>query len=338
MSEVVKAAKVFDLWYGFSHKGKSYAMVQLIKRLYSLTKKKSRIYIGDGGVETYYNSGLIEAGILELVEYQDRDYPFSVIDAMVDLWMPENPADPKSKWLPPPKDNLASTHALVAFEGLAVMGKYLHGNIKGGLAYRHARGERIGKDVSKDEPLLIVDETLPGFSEAKKFGGTTVGHYMMSQPFLLSALRRSRKFPGWVIWTSHPVEAADVTEGAKAGEFGKISGKKIVGPELIGKAYTPHLSREFGNTLHFDTATVVEKESDDVTKKQVGNISREYRIYTASHYDPDGNDVIEYLAGNRSSVPAMMPDYLTNKDGGIVRFYEILKEAKDAELKALLDN
>ncbi len=330
--------RVFDLWYGYPHKGKTKGLVDLALELHKRTYKdhhgkKIRVYAGDGGVQTIYASGLVEEGIIEVCEYQDRDFPFTIIDAMVDLYWPEDPLDPKSKWVPAPADRLADTHILVAYEGLAVMGGYALSNIKGGCAYRHARGEMIGKDVNVESPIRIVDEKVAGLGDPRAFAGNPVGHYQLVQPYLLDAIKKSRRFPGWVVWTTHPVETADTAEGGQVGEYGKIIGKKITGPELCGKAKVLKLPPAFGNTLHFDTATkkVTPREQDEKTGKVVPSLDMEYRIYTRNHFDPDQQVPTEFIAGNRCPVPELMPDYFTSDEKGgpaILQFYERMVEAQ----------
>lgn len=326
-------AQVFDLWYGTTLRGKSKGLVELIRYLHKQSGKKVRGYLGDGGRATYDNSGLVEEGILELIEFDTLDWPFTVADRMVNGWAP----DARGKWQAPPAD-YADKYILTFFEGATTLGKYLLGHTKGGLAYRAGHGEMIG-NKNDDAIVKIKDETMEQLTgTGVELGGNTMGHYRFVQPVLLNLLKRSKKLPNWVIWTAHPVESYDKDEGGKAGDFGKLVGKTLVGPEIGGKAMTPWISREFGNTLHFDVATKVAKGADAVTGKQVSDNEREFRIYTRDHYDPDANLFTEFRAGNRCAIPSMMPDYLTSKErpgDAAVRFYQIMAEAQQKERESL---
>jgi hypothetical protein len=305
-------AKLHEMFWGSSGKSKSTAIAALVRHMHRLTGKRSRLYIGDGGLDTYRPE--IEDGILEVCEFSHREQPSTIIDLMGDLWFPADPADPKSKWQPPPSDNpdLAKTHAIVVYEGASVMGKYLMGHVKGGTAWLEGQGRKVGQ--GKDELFKVQDAAVPGAGDARAYGGNSVGHYNYAQPLLLSAIQKSRKFGGaMVIWTAHPKEAPDLDEGAKTEGFGQIVGKKLVVPEIAGKALSAQIFKEFTNTLHFDTATKLAKLKDPQTGRDINIADVEFRIYTRSHFDPDGNTGTEYRAVSRAQIPAMMPLYIAEE-------------------------
>lgn len=329
-------AQVFDLLYGTTLRGKSKAVVELIRYLHKQSGKKALAYVGDGGTETYLNAGLVEAGVLDVIEFDQLDYPFTVADMMTKGWAPD-PAN-KGKWGPQP--DYKDKYILTVFEGATVLGKYLMGSNKGGLAYRAGQGELIG-NKNDDAVVRIKDDDMGWMGEKGiAVGGNTMSHYRLVQPRLLEFVKQSKKLPGWVIWTAHPVETYDKDEGGKAGDYGKLQGKTLVGPEFAGKALASWVSREFGNTLHFDVATKFDTEKDSVTGKMVKENEREYRIYTRDHYDPDGNTMVEYRAGNRCAIPSMMPDFLKQEKDeragfALVRFYQTMAEARAKEAESL---
>lgn len=330
-------AQVFDLLYGTTLRGKSKGIVELIRWLNKQTGKKARLYIGDGGLATYVNAGLVDAGILEVIEYDALDFPFTVMDRMVNGWAPVTEGKDKGKWAPPPA-NYADTHIITIFEGASVLSKYLLGSNKGGLAYRAARGELIG-NKNDDALVKIKDESMQWMGgDGVDVGANTVGHYKLMQPTLLNAIKKTKRLPGWVLWTAHPVETYDKDEGGKAGDYGKLIGKTMVTPDVGGKAPGSWVSREFGNTLHFDVATKREQVKDEHMNKPVASNDREYRLYTRDHYDPDGNSFVEYRAGNRCAIPDMMPDYLTSSErpgDALVKFYDIMLQAQKLERESL---
>lgn len=329
-------AAVFDLLYGPSGNGKSQAIVELIKELHKQTGKKARAYVGDGGTETYLNSGLVDLGILTIVEYDGLDWPFTVMDRMVKGWMPATEGSKKGVWGPVNNED----YILTVFEGAAVLAKYLLGSTRGGLAYRAGQGELIG-NKKEEEVVKTKDESLPWMGgDGVSVGSNTMGHYRHMQPHLVNAIKLSKKLPGWVLWTSHPTETADKDEGGKAGDFGKLQGKTLVAPDVGGKAPGSWISREFGNTLHFDVATKLQDQVDEHTAKRTKTGDREYRIYTRSHFDPDGNWLTEYRAVNRCSIPDLMPDFLTEGEHegagtALVKFYGIMAQAKATQMKQI---
>lgn len=319
-------ARVFDCYWGKSGSGKSRAIIELIKKLFRETGKKSRAYIGDGGVETYYASGIADPDdpnrLVDLVDYTHLDNPCTIIELMVTGWMPVN-----GVWKPTKNED----YVLTAFESASSMGKYILGHNKGGLAWRAGRGEKIGQQ-KEEEKIKIEDQKVEGAGEAFAFGTNIGEHYKFAQPFLLDAIRKSRGLPNWVIWTGHPTkEAADTDEGGTTGDYGKVIGKKVIGMEAAGKALAPVVSKEFGNTLHFDTVTKYKAVVDPDSQKQIKEIDRVYRIYTRDHFDPDGNTAIEFRAVNRCPIPEMMPDYVTS----IGEFYEKMAAAKQKERESL---
>jgi hypothetical protein len=197
-------------------------------------------------------------------------------------------------------------------EGLSVMGAYLMGNSIGGLAWRGAQGEKIGQD----SPISIQDG-----DEGLKFGGNPPAHFGVGQRQILTNVQHSRGLPGRVWWTTHE----------RFSENAKVEGAdRFIGPEVVGGAMTPWISREFANTLHFTTATKGSREADTFTGKQVSTASREYRVYTRDHGDPDGLVPVRYRAVNRCAVPEMMADYYTGKKPGenIFEFYKTMYAAR----------
>jgi hypothetical protein len=135
---------------------------------------------------------------------------------------------------------------------------------------------------------------------------------------MLTNLEKSKSFPGWVVWTAHERATED-----------KISGEKMIGPEIVGGALTASISRIFQNTLHFTTVAAKKKVKDPHSEKMIDIITPEYRLYTRDHFDPDGATFVKFKAVNRCTKPEMMPDYLIGKGPGdnILDFYEKMVEA-----------
>lgn len=303
-----------DLFYGHSLKGKSRAIAQLVSKLYETTGKKSRLYIGDGGVGTYENTGLVKDGILEVCDFSWMSYPSTVLLAMSRFWWP----DKTGKWFKPTPEFLSGeSHAMVIFEGATVIKQWLMGNNEGAIADKIGKGEKFGgvKDDAGD--LITVDGKVEGIPDNwRKHGQITGLHYMKAYREIESAIQRTSAFNGWVVWTAHPTEAPDLTEGGRSGQHGQIQGKRIIGPDVCGKSKAATISSLFGNTLHFDTAMKTRRLPDVLTGQSVGMLEPEYRIYTRDHFDPDGREIIEFRAGNRND-PKKVELYYTSEEPGL---------------------
>jgi hypothetical protein len=220
-----------------------------------------------------------------------------------------------------------------AGEGLAVAFKYIMGDVRGGLAEQASRGIKIGQD----SPVFSVDAMLDKNGQPIKdsgpgttFGGNPMAHFGFGQRRIEGIIERSKAFPNVVIWTTHERSAQD-----------RISGEKMVGPEVGGEALTPAIQRSFNNTLHFVTASnIKDKVKDEHTEKLITDLDSEFRIYTRDHFHPDGSTFIKYKATTRGGIPAFdpktapegMPLYLTSPTPGqsILDFYGILKRHRDA--------
>ena len=317
-----------DLFYGHSLKGKSRAIVELIVDAYNTTGKKSRLYIGDGGLATYLNTGLVDAGVLDVCEFSHLAYPSTVLKAMSMLYMPND----EGAWEKPTPEFLSGeTHAYVIYEGATVMKQWLMGNNEGAIADKISKGEKFGGVRDDGGRLVTTDGKVNGVpDEWRKHGQITGLHYMKAYRELESAIQRSSAFAGNVIWTAHPTEAPDLTEGGRSGQHGQIQGKKVIGPDVCGKARAATISALFGNTLHFDTAMKTgHREQDALTGKNISILEPEYRVYTRDHYDPDGLEMVEFRAGCRYD--GMKLFYTHNEPGkSILDFYvDLQKKAQD---------
>lgn len=304
-------AEQIDLFYGGPGDGKTLALIHLIAKVYNDTGKITRVYVGDGSGLGYHESGMVAAGVVQIMDFSVRDYPLTVCNQICSGWFLEDPADPSSRLVAPTPMDLAKVGGWV-FEGMSVMGSYIMGNIVGGLAYRAAQGEKIGQD----SPISIQDG-----DDGMKFGGNPMSHFGVGQRQILTDIQHSRGLPGRVWWTTHE----------RFSENAKVEGAdRFIGPEVIGGAMTPWVSREFANTLHFTTATKASREGDTFTGKQVNKANREYRVYTRDHGDPDGLVPVRYRAVNRCAVPSMMPDYFVGKEPGdnILAFYKTMYAAR----------
>lgn len=312
-----------DAGYGDTNSGKSKAIERLAGHIFESSGKKTRVYIGDGGGETYNDRGLVDDGIIQMMDYSARPFPLTVMKLMTDFWFPLDAADPNSKLAPPKLEKFYEEFGLIVFEGGTVMGNWALSDIEGGLAWHGAEGTGFGGVKDEEDALSYKDAFKGAEGNIDKYlvqGTNAIKHFMIIQRKLLQAIRTSKKFPGLVFWTFHPVEGADRTAGGATGDYGKITGKKIIGPDAGGKALASTIGKEFGNLFHFDQAIKTSKEQDETTKKQITVTEREFRLYTRRHMDPNMDVLVEYVAGTRMSD---VQDYYTSKTPGdsLLQFY-----------------
>lgn len=315
-----------ELFYGPSGCGKSTAAAAVAAQYYKATQKPWRVLIGDGSLATYEDSGLVDMGVVQICEYSFRPWPQTVIQRLLEGWWLKDPSDPQSELVEPPKtQDWFSNLGGYIIEGGAMISQYLMGDVQGGLRYQSARGVKIGQDA----PMKLVDteyteQGLPikGKGPGTAFGGNPISHFNYVQQRMFNFIEASKALPGMKIWTTHEAAAED-----------KISGDKIIGPEIAGQAMTKHVSRQFNNTFHFHTAAAKAKEKDDHTGKDVNVLDSEYRIYTRDHYHADGAMMTRYRAVTRWPLgvdPAKLELYYTSPIPGqaIIDIYNTIASAK----------
>lgn len=295
-----------ELVYGNSQSGKSTWGLQIAEHLHIKKGLKTRWYLGDGGGSTILDSGLVDEGIVELVQFNLRDNPFATMQLCAKGYWPKNPQDPKSELV---ATTDFSNIGMCVFEGLSVGCDYMMGDMPGGLSDRAAKGEKIGQDT----PYIVAEGGM-------KFGGNPPSHYGFTQRRLISLIETTRALPvSFVLWTAHQRKAED----------SDLKGVFEFGPDCAGQALTSKIGAYFGNTIHMHQVTVKgRKVKDPLTGREMEPLIIERRAYTRKHADPEGQTGIKYYANSR--VPREfvedMPEYLAPPDA--IRFYKILEEAK----------
>lgn len=310
-------SRIFDLYYGPSGCGKSQAARDIILALYKLNGKKARVYIGDGSLQTY--EPLIDAGIVEAMEFSHRNWPLLVGQRITEGWFPANHTDPTSPLIPPDKNGIENVGVHV-FEGAATLASYLMSTIKGGLAQLAAEGHKLGQDT----PFQIPQGDKDGKTgdQFQNFGGNPIAHYGIAQRHVVDFVQRSRSLSPYVIWTTH--------EYVNDPEKDTLNKEQIVGPEVAGKRLVASFQKMFGNTLHFQTIAKRGSDTDSFTGRKVNDLELDYRIWTRDHFSPDGNTMIRYRALTRNG--SKMNDYYPS----ILAFYDDLGEKSKIDLDTLL--
>lgn len=319
-----------DSLYGQSGTGKSEALAAVIESVYESDGLTSRVIIGDGSKATYIDRGLVDAKVVEIVDFSLRDWPLTTFAQLCEGYWPADVNDPLSPLLKPKPDALKRM-GVFGVEGLSVGSVYIMGDNKGGLAEQASRGIKIGQDSPVNARDILYDshgKPIEGSGPGTTFGGNPPAHFGFAQRRMLSNIERTKAFPNIVIWTAHERSTQD-----------KISGEKLVGPEAAGEAITSNLPRVFNNTLHFVTASKAkDKKKDDHTEKMVAELDVEYRIYTRDHFHPDGNTFVKYKAVTRGvSESQGMPLYLSSETPGqaMLDFYGKIAKIRQERIEAL---
>lgn len=331
-----------DCFYGQSGTGKSEALRALIEQIYKTTGKKSRVAVGDGSAATYYDAGLIDAGVVEVVDYSIRSYPQTTLNKLCEGYWPVDVNDPTSPLQAPKPGSLANI-GVFGMEGLSVGCQYLMGDTLGGLAEQSARGIKIGQDspvLSKDVLFDSAGKAIAGsgpklldaagkeIKDIQAYGGNPMAHYGFAQRQSVGWIGRSKVYPNIVVWTAHERSSQD-----------KISGEKLVGPEGAGEAMTANLPRLFNNTLHFVTASKKsDKLKDAHTGQMITDLDVEYRIYTRDHFHPDGSTFVKYKAVTRGASESQgMPLYFSSDTPGqsVLDFYQKIANLREERASAL---
>lgn len=312
--------RIFDLYWGQSGAGKSRAAAQVILAVHKLTGKKARVVIGDGSLASY--DALIDAGIVEAVEFAHRPWPMDVVKRLSEGWFPveDNPLGPL---VPPSAQPSFKDIEMYVFEGASVMGSYVMGTNKGGLAALAGEGVKIGQDT----PFRIVAGT---YDNAGKLidgpgtvtGGNSMAHYGPGQRAIIDAAQTSKGLGRYVIWTAHEA-INDPDKDAFVKEL-------TVGPEVVGKKWISGFQRIFNAALHFQSVAKRGRVVDDFTGKPSQELDLDYRLWTRDHFSPDQNMVVRYKAVVRGLEHS---DDIKDYYPGIGEFYAA---HKDAQRKTLL--
>lgn len=299
-----------ELVYGRSGSGKTSWSLRIARWLWEEKGLKTRWLIADGGVETVESSGMVDAGVVEVFQYNNHIDPFLTSQQICEGYWPVDPLDPKSKMIAPNYEQLAQSYGMWVFEGLTCMADLMMSDKTGGLSQRAAMGEKIGQD----SPFILVDG-------GTKFGGNPPSHFGFVQRRIEDNIERCRMLPGWVQWTAWERKAEDEEAG----------GENLIGPDIAGKKLTPKIGGKFGNTIHMHPVVKTTKSTakDPVTGKMVDRQEKEYRAYTITHYDPQQRSYIQYYANNRAPMELAneMPEYFSGVDASI-EFYTTLEKLK----------
>lgn len=284
------------LVYGPSGSGKTPQIGLLAEDVFVKTGKKTRVYTADfGGTDTI--DPYIDLGIIEPIELGTSD-----------VWIFLNKAvrghvrDDKGKWVLDEKRNASiGAYAFESAHGIASL-------LKLDMERKAATGVAVGGDTN-------TSFDITGDGEKLKVG-TTKGYqkYQIPQGQVLEGMYESFKLPAeYVLWTAGINKDEDDVQVAA----------KVVGPDVIGRALTGVLQKDFNYTFRIG-----------VTAAKDGKPS-EHTLYLGSHVDPGlGNAT---ASGNiRRPLDAPALKQLVVKPANIVTALRLVKEeAKEAAKAAI---
>jgi hypothetical protein len=195
------------------------------------------------------------------------------------------------------------------------------GHVKGGLAWRAAKGEKLGPDAAIKIFEGVVDangKVIDGPGTA--FGGSGQAHYGQCQSIMVDFINQMKCLPMHVIMSAH--------EYTNDPEKDDLINEKLIGPEVAGKKLTGSLQKLYANTLH--AMTIGFKENKRVEGKLVSELDSEYRLYTRDHYATEANFKLRYKALTRS-VGDEFPIYFSGGKPGqaILDYYTKLREFQE---------
>ena len=284
------------LLYGPTGSGKTPQLGLLAEDVFVKTGKKTRVCTADfGGTDTI--APYIDLGIIELVEIGTSD-PWIFMNKVVRGYT----RDANGKWILDPKANeQIGAYGFESAHGLAQL-------LKLDMERKAASGVAIGGDTNTSFEVKGDGETLKI--------GTTKGFqkYAIPQGQVVEAMYESFKLPvQYVVWTA----------GISKDEDDILISTKVVGPDVIGKALTTVLPKDFSYCFRIG-----------VTPSKDGK-AEEHVMYLGTHTDPQLGSATA-LGNIRRPLDAPTLKDVTVKPANLVKALDIVRqEAKKAATDAI---
>ena len=240
------------LLYSPTGGGKTTQIGTLAEDLFVKTGLKTRVYTADlGGADVL--APYVDLDIVELVELGTND-----------IWIWLNKAvrgqvlDDKGKWtLDAAKNAKVGAYCFESAHGIANL-------IQMDMEKRAGTGTTIGGDANTSFSITAGGETIK-IGAQKGFG-----KYGIPQSQILMAMYESFKLPAqYVLWTAGLNLDKD-----------EITTTKVVGPDVIGKALTGVLPKDFNYTFRLG-----------VNPAQGGK-AEEHLLYLGTHVDPQAGNAV----------------------------------------------
>ena len=235
--------------YGESGAGKTTLIGELAEHVYGQTGKQTLLYTSDQGGEESIQP-YIELGIIQAVHINN-----------IDPWVWSNNTsqglipDGKGGW---DRADLSKI-GLIAYESLQSLAALMMQN----LAEKAAKGISIGGDS------MVRFKATDG-RESVDIGGSNRTHYGIVQNRIARDVRRGFALPvDWVLWTSSVTRDEDPN-----------SNRRVVGPEVVGKALATEVPRWFHYTFRAEG------------EPAKGNIAGEHLLYLTNYLDKAAGNAV----------------------------------------------
>ena len=250
--------------YGNSGVGKTTLIAQIIRWFNETYGFKSKVLTCDNQAPL---RRVIDDGIAQVWNINERDYPFETTEMAVQGYWPEELSDPTSDLV---RLDDYKEYPLRFYEGLSTYGEYMIGSYAiGGLAQRAGSNQRVGPGTRPGEDTISF---MDGKKKTTPVGGNSRSHYNVVQRAVHKLVIMSYRLPVHVFWSAHEIKATKDEYGTPHPNFG---------PEVVGSAMTPKTPRWFDTLMHL----AIEPQKTGVSKGLRGSGIR--KIYLTDHYDPN---------------------------------------------------
>ena len=258
------------LLYGDSGSGKTSQIVKLAEYIYEKHRKITRVVTWDGGgSKPIEDSGLIEAGVIKLINALNFPYALAVLKRFTRGEWIYKTKDGQKVFAPTP-DAAWEKIGAYAFEGLS------------------STSDRLLDHISEQDEKVVF-QNARYVEDGETIGTNNEGHYGLIQKEMHKAVIASKTLPvEYVMWTGHVSKAEDGRTRETA-----------YGPQLAGKKKTLVAPGWFGSCLHIQT---FEEPSEDSRYVEISRFA-----YYINHPDPQTG--VKYLAKARcaaSVVPELL--------------------------------
>lgn len=280
------------LIYGPSGSGKTTQIGRLVEEVYIKTGKTSRIYTSDfGGTDTL--APYQELGFLDIIEIGSTD-PWIFLNRAVEGYV----RDAQGKWTLDKNKN--EQMGVVGFESAHGIAQLL----KLDMEQKAAKGISVGGDTNTSFDVGEGDDKLKI--------GTTKGFqkFAIPQTEVLKGIYKSFRLPAeYIIWTAGISKDED-----------DVTISKIVGPDVIGKALTGVLPKDFNYTFRIGIIPASASKPE------------EHVLYLGAHTDPQSGGAVA-LGNIRRPLDAPEIKDTAIKPADIVKALKLVREEAKEQAK-----
>jgi len=252
--------------YGVSDAGKTAQLGRFARYVYEKTGKITRLVGADNGgwapLQSYIDLGIIEAWSLLPLAVSGQSIHAAVHLLARGHWpgVVRGKNGDELKMLPANGETFkrVGAYAIDSGTGLAEL---IHGELR-------AKGPKIAQEAS--------------YQYSAVFDGVTVTQHGSNKPYIGFVQDSIRTLI--TNFSALPVERVCWTFGEATGE--DEVRKSVYGPDVIGRALTGKMPKDFGDLLHFEFYSAVASATPDPVTGKANPATPRRRIYWMTHADP----------------------------------------------------